>query len=301
MSISSRAGLSFLIVWIAAQVYDRRLGRPEVFCMKIRFLSPLIWLIALGGIALRTAQLIFFFDSSTGFLHDSGLLSGLVVVLVLAAVLIPALYMRRHELVASDPGHQFSCGIGAVLAAIGTVVATVADLRALLAAASPFSFLAILAADVMLLIPLAALAAGHLRGDPLFNGYTALGLLPILALAIRAVYLFAVYTPTNTSFVNLLNLSALALLIGFFCGVAYLATDHPAPPRLSLLLCGCAAAVCGLIASVPPLICVLMNQPCPSSADTAHLLATGALSVYALFFLPSFRVETPVYGRRFRQ
>ena len=73
------------------------------------------------------------------------------------------------------------------LAAIGTVVATVADLRALLAAASPFSFLAILAADVMLLIPLAALAAGHLRGDLLFNGYTALGLLPILALILIPV------------------------------------------------------------------------------------------------------------------
>ena len=268
--------------------------------MKIRFLAPFIWLAALAGIALRTAQLYFFFDSTTGFLHDSGLFSILLVVLAIASALIPALYMRRHELIYTEPQPQPGTGSGAILAAAGTLAAALLDIRQLLASSSLASFAAVLVADGLMLIPLCALAAGHFRGESLFNGHTALGLLPILALGIRAVYLFAVYTPTNSSFVNLLNLCALACQTAFFCSLAYLATDGEEAPRLSLLLCGSAAAVIGLSASVPQLICLALARPCPASADPSHLLQTAALSVYALFFLPSLRVKQPNFGRRFR-
>lgn len=268
--------------------------------MKIRFLAPFIWLAVWAGTALRTAQLYLFFDSTTGFLNDSGLFSAGLAALVLLSALIPALYMRRHELLPPDPLPQTGCGLGAVLAAVGVLASAGWSARGLADSGALFPYAVLLAADGLLLIALAALAAGHFRGEALFNGHPALGLLPILSLGIRSVYLFATYTPLNSAFTNLLNLSALALLTAFFCSLAYLSADPDTPPRTGLLLCGCAAAVVSLAGAVPQLICLFAGEPAPASADPAHLMSIAGLGIYTLFFVPSLRVEEPVWGRRFR-
>ena len=258
--------------------------------MKDGLMRFSILLTTLAATAVRTAQLLLFYDADTGFTTDGGWLSGVLLGLAALGVFVP--YIRTEGKDVFFPRKQrLLCGLAALVAGGGLL--TGAGMAALqgMPSAAVMTFSALtrgayvfyLVASVLAGVSLLYAALCHFGGWNPFEKIRWLCLFPVLAIAAKALYLFAVYTPEDNAFVNLLNLGSLALLLGFFThlGRGY-ADGDPVGSQKPLLLYAGGAAVAGLASSVPNLLCWVQGIPCVQSADISHLLAVGCVSVYAL-------------------
>ena len=258
--------------------------------MKDGLMRFLILLTVLAAVAVRAVQLLLFYDADTGFTTDGGWLSGVLLGLAALGVLLPYLrtegndvfYPKKQQLFCGVAASAAGCGLvaGACMAALqGAPAVEVMSFSLLTRGAYVFYLVASALAGISLLY----VALCYFGGWRPFENIRWLCLFPVLAMGAKALYLFAVYTPEDSAFVNLLNLGALALLLGFFThlGRGY-ADGQPTGSLKPLLLYASGAAVVGLASSVPNLLCWLLGIPCVQSADIPHLLAVGGVSVYAL-------------------
>ena len=250
------------------------------------------WMLLAVALAVtaRTLQLQLFYDPAAGFTTDGGWLSGVVLGLAAVAVFLPFIRTEGREIVFSAQRRVF-CGAAALLCGNSLLFGTLMNIKIGIPPESTLSFSALsrsvyavhLAASALAGVAMLYLAVCHFMGWAPFEKARWLCLLPVLAVGTKALYIFAMFTPEDSTFVNLLNLVALALLLGFFTQLGRACADaEPPVQQRPMLLYAAGAAAVGLVSSLPNLFCLLANVPCVHSADTAHLISVAGLSFYAL-------------------
>ena len=268
--------------------------------MKDGLLRGLVLGMALLCTAARCVQLFLFFDAESGFTTDGGWLSALVVVLAGLSLLLPVWRVDGRELVLPE-GRRVLCGLAALLGGLAMLAGAVFAVLAgppvssamLFSLLTRGTYVACVATTALGGIALCWLGVCHLLGRAPFAGCRWLCLLPVLTVGVRALYLFAVYSPEDLAFSNLLNWGALVLLLCFFTrlGRAFTAEEVPEslPPELLVFAAGAAAV--GLACSAPNLLCLALGRACVRSADTAHQLTVLGMALYALAFALSLCIR----------
>ena len=275
--------------------------------MKNGALRIALVLTALLATVVRGVQLVFFYDAQTGFTADGGWMSGVLLGFLVLGVFLPYV-CTEDKTVVFPVRRQPLAGLGALVGGLGLLAGAAMALLQGLPSAAVLAFSALTRGAYVLYLLFSALAGVsllygavcHFAGRPLFEGARWLCLFPVLAVTCKALYLFAVYTPEDGTFVNFLNLTALGLQLGFFTHLGRTCMDdREGVSRRALLLYAGGAAAAGLASSVPNLLCWGLGLPCVQSADMTHLLSVACAALYALTLALGASLRPRV--RRFRR